>query len=132
MEVRYINEYESSFTLFLQLAPELWVYMSYDGNNLTTFSSNERYNSEMLNSSRSRDKFIPIKVGEESIETILAAKDAKMSGQTDAVISDTADLWFHTMVMLSHLGTDIKAVINELDRRFGVSGFEEKTQRQNG
>ena len=72
------------------------------------------------------------KVGEESIETILAAKDAKMSGQTDAVISETADLWFHTMVMLSHLGTDTKAVINELDRRFGVSGFEEKTQRQNG
>jgi phosphoribosyl-ATP pyrophosphohydrolase len=72
------------------------------------------------------------KVGEESIETILAAKDAKMSGQTDEVISETADLWFHTMVMLSHLGTDTKAVINELERRFGVSGFEEKTQRQNG
>ena len=67
IEVRYINEYESLFTLFLQPAPELWVYMSYDGNNLTTFSSNERYNSEMLDSSRSRDKFIPIKVGEESI-----------------------------------------------------------------
>ena len=67
VEVKYINEYESLFTLFLQPAPELWVYISYDGNNLTTFSSNERYNSEMLDSSRSRDKFIPIKVGEESI-----------------------------------------------------------------
>ena len=71
------------------------------------------------------------KVGEESIETILAAKDSKMSGQTDALVHETADLWFHTMVMLSHLGTDTKAVLDELNRRFGVSGFEEKSQRQN-
>ena len=70
------------------------------------------------------------KVGEESIETILAAKDSKMSGQTDALVHETADLWFHTMVMLSHLGTDTKAVLDELNRRFEVSGFEEKSQRQ--
>tara|TARA_B100001057_G_scaffold410663_1_gene425867 strand:+ start:195 stop:530 length:336 start_codon:yes stop_codon:yes gene_type:complete len=71
------------------------------------------------------------KVGEESVETILAAKDSIMSGQTDAVVYETADLWFHTMVMLSHLGTDSKAVLDELNRRFEVSGFEEKSQRQN-
>ena len=69
------------------------------------------------------------KVGEESIETILAAKDANLSGDNDAVIHETADLWFHTMVMLSHLGTDAKAVLDELNRRFEVSGFEEKSRR---
>ena len=70
------------------------------------------------------------KVGEESIETILAARDAEISGDTQELVYETADLWFHSLVMLSHLGTDASAVLNELDRRFDMSGIEEKLQRQ--
>ncbi len=69
------------------------------------------------------------KVGEESAETIIAAKDAKLSGDNRDVIYECADLWFHTLVMLSHLGTDHRAVLNELARRFDLSGLEEKASR---
>ena len=69
------------------------------------------------------------KVGEEATETILAARDAKDSGDCGAVIYETADLWFHTLVMLSHLGTDASAVLSELERRFELSGLEEKASR---
>ncbi len=69
------------------------------------------------------------KVGEESIETILAAKDAAISGDNQKLVFETADLWFHSLVMLSHLGSDAKAVLSELDRRFDVSGIEEKALR---
>ena len=71
------------------------------------------------------------KVGEESIETILAARDSIMSGQTDAVVYETADLWFHTMVMLSHLDLEPRKVLEELEKRFNISGLEEKAARQN-
>ncbi|MDA9095495.1 phosphoribosyl-ATP diphosphatase, partial [Porticoccaceae bacterium] len=70
------------------------------------------------------------KVGEESIETILAARDAEISGNNDKLIYETADLWFHTLVMLSHLGEDASAVLSELERRFDLSGLEEKAQRE--
>lgn len=69
------------------------------------------------------------KVGEESIETIIAAKDAAISGQHDDVIYETADLWFHTLVMLSALDIEPQAVLDELDRRFGLSGHAEKAAR---
>ena len=69
------------------------------------------------------------KVGEECTETLLAAKDAQASGNNEQLIYETADLWFHSMVMLSHLDTDIDAVLNELGRRFGLSGLEEKASR---
>ena len=69
------------------------------------------------------------KVGEEAIETVLAAKDAKTSGDLAPLIYETADLWFHTLVMLSHLGTDAAAVLRELERRFDISGLEEKASR---
>lgn len=71
------------------------------------------------------------KVGEESIETILAARDAEQSGQNDKVIYETADLWFHSLVMLSHLGENADSVLAELARRFDLSGLEEKAQRTN-
>jgi len=71
------------------------------------------------------------KVGEEAVETIIAAKDAKTSGELKDVIYETADLWFHTLVMLSHLGSDASAVLAELDRRFNISGLEEKASRNN-
>ncbi|WP_111642976.1 phosphoribosyl-ATP diphosphatase [Marinimicrobium alkaliphilum] len=71
------------------------------------------------------------KVGEECTETILAAKDAKASGDTRALIYETADLWFHSLVMLSHLGENADAVLHELARRFDVSGHAEKATRTN-
>jgi phosphoribosyl-ATP pyrophosphohydrolase len=69
------------------------------------------------------------KVGEECTETILAAKDAEVSGDNSDVIYETADLWFHSLVMLSHLGENADAVLNELARRFNISGHEEKAAR---
>jgi phosphoribosyl-ATP pyrophosphohydrolase len=69
------------------------------------------------------------KVGEEAVETVLAAKDAQTSGDNSEVIYETADLWFHSLVMLSHLGEDSSAVLNELARRFDMSGHEEKASR---
>jgi len=69
------------------------------------------------------------KVGEESVETLLAAKDAEHSGDNTKVICETADLWFHSLVMLSHLGEDASSVLNELEKRFDLSGLKEKAQR---
>jgi len=69
------------------------------------------------------------KVGEEATETVLAAKDAQTSGDNSELICETADLWFHTLVMLSHLGEDASAVLKELERRFDLSGLEEKASR---
>ncbi len=70
------------------------------------------------------------KVGEESTEVIIAAKDAERSGRVDLVVAETADLWFHSLVMLSQLGSDSAAVIEELGRRFDISGLEEKAARR--
>lgn len=69
------------------------------------------------------------KVGEEAVETILAAKDAASSGDAHDVIYETADLWFHSLVMLSALNLEPQAVLNELERRFGLSGHAEKASR---
>lgn len=69
------------------------------------------------------------KVGEEATETILAAKDAQISGDNHNLIYETADLWFHSLVMLSHLGESPQAIIDELARRFDLSGLEEKANR---
>tara|TARA_Y100000766_G_scaffold280326_1_gene289981 strand:- start:582 stop:917 length:336 start_codon:yes stop_codon:yes gene_type:complete len=73
------------------------------------------------------------KVGEEAIETIIAAKeyDQKVDQSRNAVIHETADLWFHTMVMLSHLDLEPNKVLEELEKRFNISGLEEKAARQN-
>ena len=69
------------------------------------------------------------KVGEEATETIIAAKDAEQSGDNNALIGETADLWFHSMVMLAQLGESPQSVIDELQRRFGISGHDEKAAR---
>lgn len=71
------------------------------------------------------------KVGEEAVETLLAAKDAETTGDKNHLIYETADLWFHSMVMLSHLGCSHEDVLRELERRFGLSGLEEKASRHN-
>lgn len=69
------------------------------------------------------------KVGEECTEVIIAAKDAAQNGDKQQVIAETADLWFHSLVMLSHLELSPTAVLDELARRFGRSGIEEKASR---
>lgn len=68
------------------------------------------------------------KVGEEATETVMAAKD----GNKEQIIYETADLWFHTLVMLSQQGLSHEDILNELARRFGVSGIEEKASRPGG
>jgi phosphoribosyl-ATP pyrophosphohydrolase len=68
------------------------------------------------------------KVGEEATETVVAAKN----GEPEAVVRETADLWFHTLVMLAHLGLGPDAVLAELERRFGRSGLAEKASRAEG
>ena len=69
------------------------------------------------------------KVGEEAVELLLAAKQAEGGAGSAALIRETADLWFHCMVMLSHLGADSGDVLAELERRFGISGHAEKASR---
>ncbi len=65
------------------------------------------------------------KIGEEATETVMAAKD----GDPEKVIYETADLWFHSMVLLAHMGLGPEEVLKELERRFGLSGLEEKARR---
>ena len=71
------------------------------------------------------------KVGEECTETLIAAKDAEQSGDNKDLIAETADLWFHSLVMLSHLGENADSVLAELARRFDISGLDEKASRKN-
>jgi phosphoribosyl-ATP pyrophosphohydrolase len=70
------------------------------------------------------------KVGEETIEVIIAAKDAQINNINNDLIYETADLWFHTLVMLSHMGEKPESVLNELAKRFDLSGLEEKASRE--
>lgn len=65
------------------------------------------------------------KIGEEATETVMAAKD----GDTQHIVREVADLWFHSMVLLAHQGLGPQAVLAELDRRFGLSGLTEKASR---
>ena len=69
------------------------------------------------------------KVGEEATETIIAAKDCEQSNNLDSLVGETADLWFHSMVMLSHLGSNSDAVLKKLASRFDLSGLDEKSSR---
>ena len=71
------------------------------------------------------------KVGEEATEVILAAKDTERSGDRNELIAETADLWFHSMVMLSHLGGSAEEVIEKLRSRLNLSGLDEKSSRSN-
>ena len=65
------------------------------------------------------------KIGEEATETVMAAKD----GAPERVVCEVADLWFHTLVLLAHQGLRPEQVLVELDRRFGLSGLEERAGR---
>ncbi|MFC1588708.1 phosphoribosyl-ATP diphosphatase [Pseudomonadota bacterium] len=65
------------------------------------------------------------KIGEEATETVMAAKD----GDKDKLVYEVADLWFHSMVLLANEGLKPDDVLQELARRFGMSGLEEKASR---
>ncbi len=65
------------------------------------------------------------KVGEESTELVMASKD----GESERIVAETADLWFHCLVLLTHHGLRPEDVLAELDRREGLSGLVEKASR---
>jgi phosphoribosyl-ATP pyrophosphohydrolase len=65
------------------------------------------------------------KIGEEATETAIAGK----SGELDQVIYETADLWFHSLVLLGYYDLPPEKILDELKRRFGLSGIEEKANR---
>ena len=65
------------------------------------------------------------KIGEEATETVLAAK----GGDKLALVRETADLWFHCLIMLAHYGLRPSDVLMELRRREGISGIDEKASR---
>jgi phosphoribosyl-ATP pyrophosphohydrolase len=68
------------------------------------------------------------KIGEEATETVIAAK----GGDKAAIVHETADLWFHCLVMLGRQGVGVAEILAELERREGRSGLEEKASRQTG
>ncbi|MBL0251586.1 MAG: phosphoribosyl-ATP diphosphatase [Polaromonas sp.] len=74
------------------------------------------------------------KIGEEATELVMACKDADHGGQSAdlkaKIVYETADLWFHSMVALTHYGLSPQDVIAELDKRVGTSGLEEKASRK--
>lgn len=72
-----------------------------------------------------RDEILK-KIAEEAAETLLASKD----GDKLHIVRETADLWFHCLVMLAHHGLGPDDVLNELQRREGVSGIDEKASRK--
>jgi len=69
------------------------------------------------------------KVGEEATETVMAAKDAEYTKNTDHLVYEVTDLWFHTLILLSQQGLSSQDITNELQKRFGLSGHEEKANR---
>ena len=76
------------------------------------------------------DDAILKKIGEEATETVMAAKDARVSGDASKVLYECADLWFHSLVMLAQFGLSPQQVLDELARREGMSGIEEKAARK--
>lgn len=66
------------------------------------------------------------KIGEEATETVIAAK----GGDQQQIVHELADLWFHTLVLLAEQGLKPDDILIELERRFGLSGLEEKAARR--
>jgi phosphoribosyl-ATP pyrophosphohydrolase len=75
--------------------------------------------------SRGEDAILK-KIGEEATETVMAAKD----GDRQRIVGETADLWFHCLIMLEHYQLGPQDVLNELKRREGLSGLDEKAARK--
>jgi len=76
------------------------------------------------------DDAILKKVGEEATEAVMAAKDARAGGDKSQLVYECADLWFHTLVMLAQYDLTPAQVLEELARREGLSGIEEKAGRK--
>ena len=76
------------------------------------------------------DDAILKKIGEEATETVMAAKDARIDGDTSKLLYECADLWFHSMILLAQFGLTPQDVLVELARREGISGIEEKAARK--
>jgi phosphoribosyl-ATP pyrophosphohydrolase len=76
------------------------------------------------------DDAILKKIGEEATETVMAAKDARVSGETSKVLYECADLWFHSLVLLAKFDLTPQQVLDELARREGISGLDEKAARK--
>ena len=76
------------------------------------------------------DDAILKKIDEEATELVMAAKDARVDGDTSKVLYECADLWFHSLVMLARFNLTPQQVLDELARREGVSGIEEKAARK--
>lgn len=70
------------------------------------------------------------KIGEEATEVVMAAKDVDAGADKGKILYEVADLWFHTMIALSHYGLTPAEVVAELERREGTSGLEEKALRK--
>ncbi|MGE8396211.1 MAG: phosphoribosyl-ATP diphosphatase [Comamonas sp.] len=70
------------------------------------------------------------KIGEEATEVVMAAKDVDAGADKGKILYEVADLWFHTMIALSHYGLTPADVVAELERRAGTSGLEEKALRK--
>ncbi len=70
------------------------------------------------------------KIGEEATEVVMAAKDVDAGADKGKILYEVADLWFHTMIALSHYGLTPADVVAELERREGTSGLEEKALRK--
>src|SRR3954466_9679855 len=76
------------------------------------------------------DDAILKKIGEEATETVMAAKDARVAGDKSKVLYECADLWFHSLIMLAQFDLKPQDVLDELARREGLSGLEEKASRK--
>jgi phosphoribosyl-ATP pyrophosphohydrolase len=76
------------------------------------------------------DDAILKKIGEEATETVMAAKDARVSGDNSKLLYECADLWFHSLIMLAQFDLTPQDVLDELARREGTSGIEEKANRK--
>lgn len=76
------------------------------------------------------DDAILKKIGEEATELVMAAKDARVAGDPSQVLYECADLWFHSMVLLAKFDLTPQQVLDELARREGMSGIDEKAARK--
>jgi phosphoribosyl-ATP pyrophosphohydrolase len=84
--------------------------------------SDSSYTSSLMQ--KGLDKILK-KLGEEATEVVIAGK----GGVREEIIYETADLFFHTLVLLGYQGIPLEVVYDELRRRFGISGIEEKASR---
>ena len=76
------------------------------------------------------DDAILKKIGEEATETVMAAKDVRAGADASKLLYEVADLWFHSAVLLAQFNLTPRQVLDELARREGISGIDEKAARK--